>query len=1365
MAEHPTTPVLAEIVTHANRLTSERAAAEERIAEEWERAAGDAERTHQRAVKSLTKQRDDELSSAAHTRDAAIAEANQRFESEAGTTKREYDSKRGGVLEAATQRLEELDKEAREAHWFAVSIYESDIDQAEQRAKRTMEQLASRRKSIEELETYADRALTKLGLWHATGTDRIDRERAATQHTNAETYEQAVESEAEREYTDRRAKDTDANTTDADTAGSIGAAINAELESQPDRKTKKDPSPVDVALESARDRMETVESLPIAKLAQWPWIIALVLILAAGGTTGGWFADGQTLGTMTMALAGAGAALGIVAAIMLRLAAAKSVRNAYADFRSTMETTWFRVAVEERLTELTRTRSLKEIAERHRREIEAGKQRHAERIAKTEAKRDERLKLIDDTYKPRLASAERTRDEAINTARAAYESREQLCTQVFEKDTAEATSTYESTTSEARHARDTAWQAMETAWREGMQALYERAAALTLKDDREALPWDHAAWNDWSPMGRPQPAARFGEIRLDLSQLPGGLPENKRLHIDGPTVLELPAALAVPDAASLLIQFGREGRDAALDLLRAAMLRQLAILPPGKVRFTIIDPVGLGQSFAGFMHLADYNEASVAYRIWTEAKHIEQRLAELTEHMENVIQKYLRNQFSTIAEYNEKAGEIAEPYRFLVISDFPVNFSESTARRLMSIIQSGARCGVYTLIAMDTREKVPGGIDIADIEANATTLAFRDAALRWKHKALADIPLALDTPPTEQRLTRIVQQVGEASIDGTRVEVPFQAVAPPEGKLWSGDSAGELKIPLGRAGATKLQHMTLGRGTAQHVLLAGKTGSGKSTLLHVMITNLALWYGPDQVEFYLVDFKKGVEFKAYATRNIPHARAVAIESDREFGISVLERVDSELKRRGDLFRDAGVQNLAGFREARPDTPMPRTLLIIDEFQELFVEDDKLAQNAALLLDRLVRQGRAFGIHVILGSQTLGGAYGLARSTLGQMAVRIALQCSEADSYLIMNEDNAAARLLSRPGEAIYNDAAGMVEGNNPFQIVWLPDARRDDALQQVEALAQSETIPPTEPTIVFEGNIPADLEHNQRLIAAVQSTATPLPEGQEPTLPAAPAAWLGDAIAIKDPTAAIFRRQSGANLLLLGQRAEPMLGITAAALISLAAQHPPATAQFFVIDPTPEDDPLAGHLPRTIEALPHDARLITLRDIDDTLVAISAEVDRRAAESDYESPAVYLTLFGIQRIRSLRSSGDDFGFSMSDEPETPKPDKLLANILREGPALGVHVIAWCDTLANLERAQDRRAMREYDNRVLLQMSATDSTSLIDTPAAGKLGPNRALFYNEESATIEKFRPYAPPSSQTLERFKAILTDPRSQRVN
>src|SRR4029077_4170452 len=229
---------------------------------------------------------------------------------------------------------------------------------------------------------------------------------------------------------------------------------------------------------------------------------------------------------------------------------------------------------------------------------------------------------------------------------------------------------------------------------------------------------------------------------------------------------------------------------------------------------------------------------------------------------------------------------------------------------------------------------------------------------RWVYPAFERLPLALDKPPVAYRFHDVIRAAGRGAKDSTNVGVLVEQVAPEESDYWKGDSGKELVVPIGRAGARRLQPVRLGRGTSQHLLVAGKTGSGKSTFLHALVTNAALHYSPDQVEFYLIDFKKGVEFKTYASHHLPHARVIAIESEREFGLSVLDRLDGELRRRGELFRTAGVQDLAGYREARPGEVMPRSLLVVDEFQELFVEDDKLAQEAALLLDRLVRQGRA-----------------------------------------------------------------------------------------------------------------------------------------------------------------------------------------------------------------------------------------------------------------------------------------------------------------------------------------------------------------------------------------------------------------------
>jgi len=203
--------------------------------------------------------------------------------------------------------------------------------------------------------------------------------------------------------------------------------------------------------------------------------------------------------------------------------------------------------------------------------------------------------------------------------------------------------------------------------------------------------------------------------------------------------LEMPALLAFPTSRSLLFKTTAASRAVAARAVQSLLLRLLASLPPGKLRFTFIDPVGLGQNAAPFMHLADYDEQLVTGRAWTEPQHIEQRLADLTGHMENVIQQYLRNQYATIEDYNAQAGEIAEPYRVLVVFDFPVNFNETAARRLVSIAQNGPRCGVYAVILMDTdkvrtnnHSSLPYGFNPADLEQNAEVIAWQDGRWVWQ---------------------------------------------------------------------------------------------------------------------------------------------------------------------------------------------------------------------------------------------------------------------------------------------------------------------------------------------------------------------------------------------------------------------------------------------------------------------------------------------------------------------------------------------------------------------------------------------------------------------------------------------------------
>jgi DNA segregation ATPase FtsK/SpoIIIE, S-DNA-T family len=1076
-------------------------------------------------------------------------------------------------------------------------------------------------------------------------------------------------------------------------------------------------------------------------------------------------------------IGGGAFAAALVLMVALRLAARRRVPHASAELAREL------AAAEDAATRciaaarVDRERETKGAHLRREQELKEAQQQALQVRREVDRRRDVAAPQLREQHQQVIREIQGRYEAAVAEIERVHHARTAEAEAHHEREVKKATQDRDQRIEELESDRASAVSRLQEHWRTEMAAIRQETEVL---QDRAATLWP--GWPEVASRGVLEelpPAAMFGTMAVNLRTLSGGVPEDPSLLLEIPQELEVPATLDLLGRGSLLIEHPPEARADAIAALRAAMLRLLTTFPPGKVRFTIFDPVGLGESFAGFMHLADFEPALVSDRIWTDARHIEQKLADLTEHMETVIQKYLRNEYDCIQDYNAEAGEIAEPFRFLVIADFPANFSESATKRLASILSSGPRCGVFTLIAADTGGGVEAGgrgrgvsfrlphwIPMEEIGRSSNRLTWRGPAaegtqlqsaavgalsdFEWQDDDFGRFPLKLESPPGDDVLTGILQEVGRQAKDTSRVQVPFQAVAPAPDAVWTRSSAQGINVPLGRSGARKVQELSLGRGTAQHALIAGRTGSGKSNLLHVLVSNAALWYSPSEIEMYLVDFKKGVEFKTYAAHALPHARVIAIESEREFGLSVLRRLDAELTRRGGLFRDAGgggVQDVAAYRR-ETGRPMPRILLIVDEFQEFFVEDDKIAQEATLLLDRLVRQGRAFGMHVVLGSQTLGGAYSIARSTIGQMAVRIALQCSEADCYLIMSEENNAPRLLARPGEAIYNDASGLVEGNSPFQVVFLPDEVRDRWLPRVRSMLAERGMVELPPPIVFEGNMPAHLEESREVLESIAN------QGGRPQI------WLGEPVSIKERTSITLQRQSGSNLLIVGQQEEAALAIMTSAALTLGSAPAALAAgngqlrgpRVVVFDGGTADTPLGPVLQEVVEQLGGEgAGVVRPRQASAAIAELAQELDRRDREEDTNAPSVFLLIHGLHRFRDLRKS-DEFSFGGDDRADSAPAQ--FTRLLRDGPPLGIHTVAWCDTVANLDRTLERSALREFEARILFQMSASDSTHLMDTPQAAMLGRYRAILYHEDAGTIERFRPWALPDAAIRRRLAA-----------
>jgi hypothetical protein len=200
----------------------------------------------------------------------------------------------------------------------------------------------------------------------------------------------------------------------------------------------------------------------------------------------------------------------------------------------------------------------------------------------------------------------------------------------------------------------------------------------------------------------------------------------------------------------------------------------LAGLPPGRARFTLIDAIGLGDNVDAFMRLARYDEEVVNGRAWFERTDIERQMRLLTEHMGTVIQKYLVNDFATMAEYNRHA-EVVEPFRILVVIGFPANFSDEAARRLVRIMERGARCGIYAVVLLDNSRPLPGGIEHADLQRHATVITAEDGSACLGEEPWRKYPLQLDRLPETGVINPVIDAIGAASVPIVSAEVHDEA--------------------------------------------------------------------------------------------------------------------------------------------------------------------------------------------------------------------------------------------------------------------------------------------------------------------------------------------------------------------------------------------------------------------------------------------------------------------------------------------------------------------------------------------------------------------------------------------------------------
>lgn len=155
-----------------------------------------------------------------------------------------------------------------------------------------------------------------------------------------------------------------------------------------------------------------------------------------------------------------------------------------------------------------------------------------------------------------------------------------------------------------------------------------------------------------------------------------------------------------------------------------------------------------------------------------------------------------------------------------------------------------------------------------------------------------------------------------------------------------------------------------------HGLVAGTTGSGKSETLQSYILSLAINYSPDDVAFFIIDYKGGGMANLF--EGLPHMIGQISNLSGNQVKRAMISIKSENKRRQKLFNESGVNNINAYtklyKNEEVKLPIPHLFIIIDEFAELKREEPEFMKE----LISVAQVGRSLGVHLILATQKPSG---------------------------------------------------------------------------------------------------------------------------------------------------------------------------------------------------------------------------------------------------------------------------------------------------------------------------------------------------------------------------------------------------------
>ena len=809
-----------------------------------------------------------------------------------------------------------------------------------------------------------------------------------------------------------------------------------------------------------------------------------------------------------------------------------------------------------------------------------------------------------------------------------------------------------------------------------------------------------------------------------------------------------PALLPLDELSGICFLYDSSDKELINNSLQTTVLHLAAALPKGLCHVIAYDPIGLGSNLIA---LSNVSSKITGGSIITDSREFSTALMNVRNLIPTVIQKVLGFKYknSTLVDYN-KENDHQEPYTILVLSDFPNNYTRDQFEMLQQILKNGKQAGVYVLMSYDTeyvpatngREDPPEFYHILD---DITTIYRRFGSYQIHNIANEEFfhkfTLHLDD---NIRVLNNLDAVYRKIQAKENAEEKLQAIALfdylPQSKeeLWARNSARAMMIPVGRDKANEEVALEITQKDAQNAtIVVGMPGSGKSVFLNTLITSTAYYYSPKQVDLYLIDFS-GVEFNVYAPKGLseseayvlPHAKVIAPESEREFGISVLRRIHDEGRNRQRLFSDAGVSDFAEYWDYCVDhklDTLPRVILVVDEFQKFFEgEYDKIAIEAEKIIKIIVKEYRKFGINLILATQTIGPY--ASKIDLGDIGNRVAFAWNASDGHNIF-KGHEPSELVVNTGDCVYNKRGGSEDYNKPLRSYYVSPRNLRPKLKSLYDIALSDGLVYKD-TIVFRSDAKVYLRDNKSLADIV-----PLASPKNVKV------YLGENIEISQEHVhvplSLTMTASDDNILIIGGKPEVSERIAINCARSLHSFYTQEGARFMFFNYTPQDDPYHNAL-KAIYTGSDDVVISNAEEASKMLLRIKTQIEYRQQHPEEKGENIYITIVALQ-----------YAYSMFTKNYKGSEDvAAIATILEQGPRVGVYTILQVDTLKSLTERISGKAYDYFNHRIALQMRSEDSEKIVSSKKANELSVegkesslNRAFYFNKKDNVYIKFRPY------------------------